>query len=395
MSERRRTPRSTRRYPWLRPGGANRADAAPRPAPAPPGPPRDEQRTAADGTPREPDERSVVDAAVYRDGRRVGTPGTLAATYRRLRAETGAMAWIGLYRPSEAELLSLAEEFDLHKLAIEDALEAHQRPKLERYGETLFVVLRAARYLDAPEEVDFGELHVFVGPDFVITVRHGAAPDLSAVRGRMESTPELLALGPEAVLYAILDAAVDGYAPVVEGVQNDIDEIETEVFRGDPEVSRRIYELSREMVEFQRATRPLVGMLHGLMAGFDKYGTDDELQRYLRDVADHVTHTSERVDGFRSALTDILAVNATLVTQQQNAEMRALAEAGFEQNEEVKKISAWAAILFAPTLVGTIYGMNFTHMPELDWVWGYPFAIVLMAVVCVSLYVIFKRRGWL
>ncbi|AEM82123.1 magnesium and cobalt transport protein CorA [Streptomyces violaceusniger] len=395
MSERRRTPRSTRRYPWLRPGGAKRADAAPRPAPAPPGPPRDEQRTAADGTPREPDERSVVDAAVYRDGRRVGTPGTLAATYRRLREETGAMAWIGLYRPSEAELLSLAEEFDLHKLAIEDALEAHQRPKLERYGETLFVVLRAARYLDAPEEVDFGELHVFVGPDFVITVRHGAAPDLSAVRGRMESTPELLALGPEAVLYAILDAAVDGYAPVVAGVQNDIDEIETEVFRGDPEVSRRIYELSREMVEFQRATRPLVGMLHGLMAGFDKYGTDEELQRYLRDVADHVTHTSERVDGFRSALTDILAVNATLVTQQQNAEMRALAEAGFEQNEEVKKISAWAAILFAPTLVGTIYGMNFTHMPELDWVWGYPFAIVLMAVVCVSLYVIFKRRGWL
>ncbi|MEV5774494.1 magnesium and cobalt transport protein CorA [Streptomyces antimycoticus] len=396
MSERRRTPRPTRRYPWLRPGGANRADAAPRPAPAPPGPPRDEQRTtAADGTPREPDERSVVDAAVYRDGRRVGTPDTLAATYRRLREETGAMAWIGLYRPSEAELLSLAEEFDLHKLAIEDALEAHQRPKLERYGETLFVVLRAARYLDAPEEVDFGELHVFVGPDFVITVRHGAAPDLSVVRARMESTPELLALGPEAVLYAILDAVVDGYAPVVAGVQNDIDEIETEVFRGDPEVSRRIYELSREMVEFQRATRPLVGMLHGLMAGFDKYGTDEELQRYLRDVADHVTHTSERVDGFRSALTDILAVNATLVTQQQNAEMRALAEAGFEQNEEVKKISAWAAILFAPTLVGTIYGMNFTHMPELDWVWGYPFAIVLMAVVCVSLYVIFKRRGWL
>ncbi|MFD8517800.1 magnesium and cobalt transport protein CorA [Streptomyces antimycoticus] len=395
MSERRRTPRPTRRYPWLRPGGANRADAAPRPA-APPGPPRDEQRTtAAEGTPREPDERSVVDAAVYRDGRRVGTPGTLAATYRRLREETGAMAWIGLYRPSEAELLSLAEEFDLHKLAIEDALEAHQRPKLERYGETLFVVLRAARYLDAPEEVDFGELHVFVGPDFVITVRHGAAPDLSAVRARMESTPELLALGPEAVLYAILDAVVDGYAPVVAGVQNDIDEIETEVFRGDPEVSRRIYELSREMVEFQRATRPLVGMLHGLMAGFDKYGTDEELQRYLRDVADHVTHTSERVDGFRSALTDILAVNATLVTQQQNAEMRALAEAGFEQNEEVKKISAWAAILFAPTLVGTIYGMNFTHMPELDWVWGYPFAVVLMAVVCVSLYVIFKRRGWL
>ncbi|MGK5734136.1 magnesium and cobalt transport protein CorA [Streptomyces sp. URMC 124] len=338
---------------------------------------------------------SIVHAAVYRDGRRTGTPDSLADTYRRLREQPDSMAWIGLQRPTEDELLSLAEEFDLHELAVEDALEAHQRPKLERYGDTLFVVLRAARYLDAPEEVDFGELHVFVGPDFVITVRHGAAPDLSAVRRRMEATPELLALGPEAVLYAILDAVVDGYAPVVAGVQNDIDEIETEVFSGDPAVSRRIYELAREMVEFQRATRPLVAMLHALMAGFTKYGTDDELQRYLRDVADHVTHTSERVDGFRSALTDILQVNATLVTQQQNAEMRALAEAGFEQNEEIKKISSWAAILFAPTLVGTIYGMNFDNMPELHWAGGYPFAILLMAAVCTSLYFIFKRRDWL
>ncbi len=305
------------------------------------------------------------------------------------------MAWIGLHRPTEPELHSLAAEFNLHELAVEDALEAHQRPKLERYGDTLFVVLRAARYLDAQEEVDFAELHIFVGPDFLITVRHGGAPDLSAVRRRMEGNPELLSLGPEAALYAILDAVVDGYAPVVEGVQTDIDEIETEVFRGDPAVSRRIYELSREMVEFQRATRPLVGMLHGLMAGFAKYGTDEELQRYLRDVADHVTHTSERVDGFRQALTEILTVNATLVSQQQNAEMRALAEAGFEQNEEIKKISSWAAILFAPTLVGTIYGMNFETMPELHWAAGYPFAILLMAVVCTSLYVIFKKRDWL
>ncbi|MET7698347.1 magnesium and cobalt transport protein CorA [Streptomyces sp. NPDC005485] len=355
----------------------------------PPAPPSEPQ------APEPAEAGSVVQAALYRDGVRVASPVTLADTFRQLRDEPDGMAWIGLARPTESELHSLAAEFDLHPLAVEDALEAHQRPKLERYGDTLFVVLRAARYLDAPEEVDFGELHLFVGPDFVITVRHGAAPDLSAVRRRMEDTPELLKLGPEAVLYAILDSVVDGYVPVVSGVQNDIDEIETEVFRGDPEVSRRIYELSREMVEFQRATRPLVGMLHALMAGFAKYGTDEELQRYLRDVADHVTHTSERVDGFRQALTDILTVNATLVTQQQNAEMRALAEAGFEQNEEIKKISAWAAILFAPTLVGTIYGMNFEDMPELGWSFGYPFAVGLMGVVCVSLYVIFKRRDWL
>ncbi|MGW2558585.1 magnesium and cobalt transport protein CorA [Streptomyces sp. NPDC001514] len=363
--------------------------------PGPPPPPPGSAAVPETSAPVQKDQGSIVQAALYRDGRRVSAPVSLAETFRQLREEPAGMAWIGLHRPTEPELLSLAEEFDLHPLAVEDAMEAHQRPKLERYGETLFVVLRAARYLDAQEEVDFGELHVFVGSDFLITVRHGAAPDLSAVRRRMESTPELLALGPEAVLYAILDAVVDGYAPVVAGVQNDIDEIETEVFSGDPAVSRRIYELSREVVEFQRATRPLVGMLHGLMAGFAKYGTDEELQRYLRDVADHVTHTSERVDGFRQALTDILTVNATLVTEQQNAEMRALAEAGFEQNEEIKKISAWAAILFAPTLVGTIYGMNFDNMPELKWAGGYPFAILLMAVVCVSLYVIFKKRDWL
>ncbi|WP_017236902.1 magnesium and cobalt transport protein CorA [Streptomyces sp. SS] len=342
-----------------------------------------------------PAEPSAVQSTLYRDGRRVSSPTTLADTFRQLREHPDGMAWIDLQYPTVEELHYLAAEFDLHELAVEDAMEAHQRPKLERYGDTLFVVLRAARYLDAPEEVDFGELHVFVGPDFLITVRHGDAPDLSAARLRMEGNPDLLALGPEAVLYAILDAVVDGYAPVVAGVQNDIDEIETEVFGGDPAVSRRIYELSREMVEFQRATRPLVGMLHALIAGFAKYGTDEELQRYLRDVADHVTHTSERVDGFRQALADILTVNTTLVTQQQNAEMRALAEAGFEQNEEIKKISSWAAILFAPTLVGTIYGMNFDNMPELHWAGGYPFAVVLMAVVCTSLYVVFKRKDWL
>ncbi|MGW0941357.1 magnesium and cobalt transport protein CorA [Streptomyces sp. NPDC002623] len=366
-----------------------RTPPVPEPTPPPPSAPAGPQ------PPETGEVASVVQAALYRDGVRVFAPATLSETYRALHEQRSGMAWIGLARPTEGELHSLASEFDLHPLAVEDAKEAHQRPKLERYGDTLFVVLRAARYLDAQEEIDFGELHVFVGPDFVITVRHGAAPDLSAVRRRMEETPELLKLGPEAVLYAILDAVVDGYLPVVAGVQNDIDEIETEVFRGDPEVSRRIYELSREMVEFQRATRPLVGMLHGLMAGFSKYGTDDELQRYLRDVADHVTHTSERVDGYRQALTEILTVNATLVTQQQNAEMRALAEAGFEQNEEIKKISSWAAILFAPTLVGTIYGMNFDHMPELHWVLGYPFAVLLMAGVCTSLYVIFKRKDWL
>ena len=340
-------------------------------------------------------ERSVVDAAVYREGVRIATPTSLSDIYQQIPGKPGSMAWIGLFRPAESQLLEAAERFGLHELAVEDAIVAHQRPKLERYGDTLFVVLRAARYLDDVEEVDFGEIHLFVGPDFVLTVRHSQSPDLSAVRRRLEADPELLALGPEAVLYAVLDAVVDGYAPVIAGLQHDIDEIETEVFRGDKQVSRRIYELSREVIEFQRATRPLLEIMRNLAGGFQKYGTDEELQRYLRDVADHATTAAERVDGFRQMLQNILTVNATLVSQAQNEEMKQLAEAGHAQNDEIKKISSWAAILFAPTLIGTVYGMNFEKMPELKWAFGYPFAIGLMGVVCAGLYVVFKRRNWL
>jgi magnesium transporter len=338
----------------------------------------------------------VVDCAIYGDdGHRAASPRSLGETFRLLRAEEGGMAWIGLYRPDQRQLDELAQEFDLHELAVEDAVHAHQRPKFERYGDTAFVVLRAARYLDDVEEVDFGELHVFIGVDFVITVRHSESPDLAAVRRRLEDDPQMLARGPEAVLYGILDAVVDGYAPVVAGLGNDIDEIETEVFRGDPTVSRRIYELSREVVEFQRSVQPLTRVLDALTAGFAKYAVDDELQRYLRDVADHVAGVDERVTEFRVLLRDILTVNATLVGQRQNEEMKALTETSNAQNEEVKKISAWAAILFAPTLVGTVYGMNFEKMPELEWQYGYPFALALMLLVSLVLYGVFKKRGWI
>jgi magnesium transporter len=342
-----------------------------------------------------PLEQSIVDAAIYQQGKRIEGSGTMADTAARLREHPGAMAWIGLYRPDETQLLALAEEFGLHEVAVEDAIVAHQRPKLERYDETLFVVLRAATYLDEVEEVEFGEIHLFVGPDFIITVRHSRTPDLAAVRQRMEADPELLSLGPEAVLYAIVDSVVDGYAPVVAGLQKDIDEIETEVFHGDPAVSRRIYELSREVIEFQRSTRPLLAMLEGLVTGFDKHGTNEELRRYLRDVADHATTVVERVDAFRQMLSDILSVNSTLVNQAQNEEIKGLTVASYEQNEQVKRISAWAAILFAPTLIASIYGMNFVNIPELDWVFGYPLALGLMVVVGGTLFIIFRRRGWL
>jgi magnesium transporter len=347
------------------------------------------------GVEEPPPHPSVIDNALYLDGRRIDTPGSLAAAFESLKTVPGSMAWIGLYRPKDWELAKVAEEFGLHELAVEDAIVAHQRPKADRYGDTLFVVLRAARYVDDIEEVDFGELHVFVGPNFVITVRHSEAPDLSTVRRRMESDPDLLRQGPQAVLYAILDAVIDGYAPVVAGLQNDIDEIEVQVFGGDPAVSRRIYLLSREVIEFQRATTPLVAMLDGFVAGSVKYGMDEELQSYLRDAADHAITVVERIGGFRQMLHDILVVNSTLVSQAQNEEMTKITEASYAQSEEVKKISAWAAILFAPTLVGTIYGMNFDYMPELHWAFGYPVALGLMGLVCVTLYTVFKRRDWL
>jgi magnesium transporter len=321
----------------------------------------------------------IVDSAIYVDGHRTAEPGTLQETYEAVRERHG-VAWIGLYRPTEEEFSSVADEFDLHGLAVEDATEAHQRPKLERYGRILFVVLKPARYLDEEERVEFGEVHAFVGEDFVVTVRHGETPDLSEVRARLEADPELLRRGPEAILHAIMDRIVDDYRPVVDGLENDIEEIETEVFGGNPSVSRRIYELSREVIEFQRATEPLSGVLGDLMRD-EAIDVDPEVRRHLRDVRDHVLQVTERLAGFRELLQSILSVNLTL--------------ASLSQNEEVKKISAWAAILFAPTLVGTIYGMNFTYMPELNWFLGYPFSLVLMACISLTLYLIFKRRGWL
>jgi len=337
---------------------------------------------------------ALVDNAIYVDGRRVTTPKTLDETFERLKAHQG-FAWIGLYRPSNEEVRSVANEFTLHHLAVEDALKGHQRAKLERYADVLFIVLRPARYMDEEERVEFGELHVFVGPDFVVTIRHAESPDLSKVRHRMEESPHLLALGPEAVLYAILDQVVDEYGPVVAGLENDIDEIEDQLFDGDPEVSRRIYALSREVIEFQRATQPLVTMFEAMQRGFDKYNVDLELHRHLRDVLDHTLRVVERGDAFRELLQNALTVHSTLVGQSQNDAMRRLSETSLVQSEEVKKISSWAAILFAPTLVGTIYGMNFDHMPELHWVLGYPFALALMVAMGFTLYSMFKKRNWL
>ncbi|ABG03038.1 magnesium and cobalt transport protein CorA [Rubrobacter xylanophilus DSM 9941] len=321
----------------------------------------------------------IVDRAIYVDGKRAELSGAAEDTYAACRRR-GGMAWIGLYEPDEAEFSSVAEEFGLHPLAVEDAVHAHQRPKLEKYGDTYFVVLKTARYVDETETVEFGEIHVFVGEDFVVTVRHGEASALRGVRERLEGDRELLRRGPASILYAIMDRVVDDYGPVVDGLENDIDEIESEVFGGSPHVSRRIYELSREVVEFHRATRPLAGVLERMLSDGGP-PLDVELKRYMRDVHDHAIRTNEQIEGFRELISNILNVNLTLVS--------------VEQNDEVKRISAWAAILFAPTVIAGIYGMNFDRMPELHWDFGYPFALALMLGVSGVLYALFRRRGWL
>jgi magnesium transporter len=336
----------------------------------------------------------IIDNAVYVNGVRTAEPDSLDQTYEVMR-DRGGVAWIGMYRPTREEIQSVAAEFSLHPLAVEDALNGHQRPKIERYGTTLFVVLRPARYLDAIEQVEFGEVHLFIGPDFAITIRHAESPDLGRVRKRLEQNPALLGLGPEAILYAVLDQVVDEYLPVVLGLENDIDEIEDQLFGDYPLVSRRIYELSREVIAFQRATQPLNGILSSLESGFEKYQVHLELQRNVRDVHDHVFKVVERADSFRALLQNALTVHTTLVAQKQNDEMKNLSETSVQQNTEVKKISSWAAILFAPQLVGTIYGMNFRYMPELQWPIGYPLALVLMGGASFVLYWIFKKRGWI
>ena len=322
----------------------------------------------------------IVDNAIYVDGRRAEEPGSLEETYEAVDQRRG-VAWIALYKPTEEEFGSVAREFGLHPLAVGASIKPPLRTKLEHYEGTLFLVLKAARYLDESETVEFGEVDAFVGENFVVTILRGEPAALTPMRERLEGDPELLGRGPEAILYAIIERVVDGYAPVVAGLENDIDEIETEVFSGNAGVSRRIYELSREVIEFQRATEPLPAILDRLISGGEGHEVDAELQKYLHIVQDRTLRIIERVEGFRQLLQNILSVNLT--------------GASIAQNDQVKKISAWAAILFALTLIGTVYGMNFDYMPELHWTFGYPFAMVLMVMVSVTLYLVFKRRGWL
>jgi magnesium transporter len=332
----------------------------------------------------------IVDRAIYRDGRRTAEP-LGPAPMDDARQAGGELTWVGLHRPTDQELADVAHEFGLPVPAAGHAVHPHQRPRLERHGDTLFCALRTARYLDESETVEFGEVHVFAGPHFVVTVRHGEAPDIAAVRRMLESRPDLLRRGPVAVLHAVMDRVLDDYAPVVAGVENDVDEIEDQVFNGSPGAARRVYQLSREVITFHRATKPLPEMFARLA---DDPSVDEDARRYLLAVRDRALHVVEQADGFRQLLQNILSVNLTLETKNLAEMSNILTEMANDQNEVVKKISAWAAILFAPTFVATVYGMNFTNMPEVTWDLGYPLAVALMAALGVGLYVLFKRRNW-
>src|SRR5215218_9451323 len=323
----------------------------------------------------------IADNAIYVDGRRAAQqPSSLQETYEALRQLDDAVAWIDLYKPTKEEFESVAQELELSPRVIEGAIKPQQRPKLVRYGDSLFVVLKTARYLDEAEKVEFSEVHVLVGKDFIVTVRYEEIVALEEVRRRLEGEPELLSQGPQPILHEIMDQIVDDYEPVLEGLGTDIEEVEVEVFGGNSGASQRIYELSRELVQFQRATSPLARALERI-AQSDEHDIDPEVRSYLRDLHDRVLRVKEPAEGFRDMLSDILVVNLTLIS--------------VRQNDQTKKISAWAAILIVPTLIAGIYGMNFDHMPELHWTFGYPFALALMVMICVSLYAVFKHVEWL
>jgi magnesium transporter len=294
--------------------------------------------------------------------------------------------WVDLTDPSADELAAAAARFGLHDLAVEDTEHFHQRTKLDRYDEHLFLAVHPA----GPEQT-LDELHTFVGPDFVVTAHRGRDDHIKAVRDRLEADESLLAHGPAAVVYGILDHVVDSYLPRISGLDDDIDDVEDAVFGENAGVARRIYDLSRQVVALHRVAAPL----HDVLVALRGHGPARELDPSFRDVADHVTKVVDRLGGHRDLLTQILQVNATLLAERQNAEMERLTRAGYDQNEQMKRISSWAGVLFAPTLVAGIYGMNFIDMPELHWALGYPYALGLMVVLALVLYSAFKHRGWL
>ncbi|NUT57216.1 MAG: magnesium/cobalt transporter CorA [Thermoleophilia bacterium] len=322
----------------------------------------------------------IVDCAVYGKGRRLDR-GREVDGLRAEAVDAGGFAWVGLVEPTIREFDAVRREFELHELAVEDAVKAHQRPKLEVYDDTLFLVIKTVGYHHDEERLEIGEVLVFVGSDFLVTVRHGEAGGLGDVREHLERQPEQLALGPGAALHGIVDRIVDAYEPVADGLRDDIEEIEAEVFSpgaGNP--VERIYRLRREVLQFGKAAGPLKPALNQL-AQRDVPCVEPELAPYFRDVADHAARIGDAIEAFGALLNGVLQANLTQVS--------------VRQNEDMRRISAWVAIIAVPTAVAGIYGMNFEHMPELGWRYGYPGVLLLIVVICIALWLRFRRVGWL
>ncbi|MFF8730695.1 magnesium/cobalt transporter CorA [Streptomyces sp. NPDC015171] len=337
---------------------------------------------------RSPLGSSVVNCVMYQDGVRVPACTDLVDAVRMVRKTGEGFVWLGLHEPTDREFAGIAELFDLHPLAVEDAVEAHQRPKLEHYGDTLFAVFKTVCYVEheqltaTSEVVDTGEIMVFVGEDFVVTVRHGRHGSLGPLREDLEAHPYQLSKGPAAVLHAIADHVVDDYLNVTDAVQADIDQVETDVFsedgaRLDP---GRIYQMKRELLELKRAVVPLGRPVEDLATRPIRV-IAPEIQAYFRDVLDHLIRAKDQIAAFDELLNSILQAHLAQVTVAQNSDMR--------------KITAWAAVIAVPTMVCGVYGMNFEHMPELHWRFGYPLIMAVMAGACLVLYRGFRRNGWL
>ncbi|OBK16151.1 magnesium/cobalt transporter CorA [Mycobacterium asiaticum] len=338
-----------------------------------------------------PPPQTLVDCGVYVDGQRLPGKYTLTEALAR-KQEAGqpgqeAFVWVGLHEPDEAQMQDVADVFGLHPLAVEDAVHAHQRPKLERYDDSLFLVLKTVNYVPhesvarAREIVETGEIMIFVGQDFVVTVRHGEHGGLHEVRRRMDCDPGHMRLGPYAVMHAIADSVVDHYLDVTALMEDDIDAIEVVAFAPGRNIDvEPIYLLKREVVELRRCVAPLSGAFQRMQID-NKDLISKEVRRYLRDVADHQTLAAEQITSYDEMLNSLVQA--------------ALARAGMQQNMDMRKISAWAGIIAVPTMVAGIYGMNFHFMPELDSRWGYPSVVTVMVVICVLLYFSFRRRGWL
>ncbi|MDF1595400.1 MAG: magnesium/cobalt transporter CorA [Acidimicrobiia bacterium] len=322
----------------------------------------------------------IIDCAIYDNGvRRPGDQPTVGV--RRAASQPGSFVWIGLYEPTTEEFDAVRREFDLHELAVEDAMKAHQRPKLEVYDNTLFVVLKSARYIDLEEEIEFGEILLFIGDDFAVVVRHGQASGLTEARLSLERDPELLRMGPPAVLHRVMDRVIDDYVPVVDGLGKDIQEVEKEVFSTEwTNPAERIYFLKREVLEFQQAVASLIDPLNRLGRGFFEVIPDD-MREYFRDISDHVLRLSDQVAAYRDLLTSVLEATLTQVS--------------VRQNEDMRKISAWVAVAVVPTLIAGVFGMNFQRMPGVDASWGFPVVVGLMALVAGTLYGLFRRSDWL